>query len=157
MGSGGVCSHSTSTRWGDWAIFCVGNDPYREAAFTTWAAATGIKFKSLIGCYKGVTERSFLVSMEDFFEHIDTSEWIKDQESVLFIEPRRNADGVSLMLAKNAPIDATLYFTDGREGNLYHPLGEWVETTMEYAKTREAWTHDPRYGTWFVVKGTPAL
>ena len=149
--SSGVCGHSMPGRFDSWAIFCVGNDPYREAAFTTWANATGLRFKSLLGSYKGQQERSFLVSLEDFYEHIERSEWIKDQESVLILEPRRKPDG-TVLKTHNAPIDAFLYYTDGRpDGDIWEPLGEFIETHQARAQQQEGWTYDPMFGTWFIV------
>jgi hypothetical protein len=143
---GGVCSHSTPMRWKDWAIFCVGNDPYREAAFTTWATSMGIKFKSLIGSYKGLQERSFLLSLDDFVDNIEGSQWIEQEESVLVLQPRRKANGEHLK-TYDAPIDAILLYSDGRKEH----IGEWVETHQARAITELGWTYDPLYGTWFIV------
>jgi hypothetical protein len=144
--AGGVCGHSTPARWNDWAIFCVGNDPYREAGFTTWANGCGLKFKSLIGSYKGQQERSFLVSMADYERCIKNSGWIKQEESVLLLRPRRKDDG-TLLKCYDAPIDAYLVY----EGDRSEWIGLWQETHEANAKAGEGWTYDPQFGTWFNV------
>lgn len=143
--SNGVCGHSMPTRWDDWVIFCVGNDPYRDAAFTTWANGLGHRFKSLIGSYKGKTERSYIMRLADF-EKSGAVQWTKAEESILVLRPRRKADG-SLLLRHDAPIDAILVYQDGREES----IGVWANVPEYHAKKCDGWTYDPMFGEWYTV------
>ena len=125
--SPGLWAHSTTAAYENFVIFCVGQDPYRIAAFRSWAADKGIGFKSLVGCYKGQIEQSFIVNEKNlpFVER-----WTRDEESILHLasNPR-------------GPRIATLRHRDGRE----EQLGHFVAVIgRDYALKKESWTYDPR-------------
>lgn len=129
---GGVWGHSSPSHWDTYVVFCVGNDLVKEAAFRQWAHASNIGFKSLVGCYKGQTENSFIVNHKHFREVLP---WIKREESVLILGANENMGGGKSMRP------AKLVFL---EDNTEQDLGYFREVGREYALAQDAWTYDPQ-------------
>jgi len=84
----------------------------------------GYPFKSLEGCYKGLTEKSFLIC------DISEAEALRlaihyGQESILYLDADRSA---------------FLIFADGSETQA---LGEFKSVPRALAKNHDSWTVDP--------------
>jgi len=107
-------------------IFCVGQDLRRVAAFRAWAAHRRLDVRSLIGCYRGVTEMSFVIGTADYEE---VAPWTRTEESVLFLG----------RVYRNGVRPARLVFADGRAED----LGHFVTCSRETALSCYSWTYDP--------------
>lgn len=89
-------------------------------------------YRKVRGCYKGVTERSWLLNADDFCK-VRASGELKEQESVLFLDNQRNG---WLYTNKDG-------FVHGFNTVL---LGEWKEVHATQAAKLEAWTEiDGKY------------
>lgn len=130
--SSGIWAQSSPAAYEDYVIFCVGQEPTRIAAFKSWASGR-FGFKSLVGCYKGQMEQSFIVNAK----HLPEIEaWIVEEESILYLGS--NPRGARI---------ATLKYLDGRE----EPLGYFVALIgRDYALARESWTYDPTTDEYYV-------
>lgn len=89
-------------------------------------------YRKVRGCYKGQTERSWLISGDDFCK-VRASGELKDQESVLFLDNQRNG-----------------WLYTNEDGFVHGPntllLGEWKEVHSTLAAKLEAWTEvDGKY------------
>lgn len=135
----GVWATSSASAGETYAIFCVGNDKVREAAFRAWASAEGIGFKSLFGSYKGKQEASFIVNEKDLPQ---CAGWYRDEESILILGP------LHLTGKSRGSRDAYLWYPSTDE-QIY--LGLFHETLRKYALTRDAWTFDPTTGSYYVT------
>lgn len=136
----GIWGSSTPSDFKTYVIFCVGNDPYREAAFRAWALENGIGFKSLKGCYKGQQENSFIINEENLGR---CYRWFSREESILFIGPMyRNG-----RLYGNR--EAHLYYLKtGEREDL--GLFQWVPRSE--ALKEDAWTYDPTQDLYFICR-----
>lgn len=124
--SSAALKHSLAAMPGKLVIFCVGQELRRVAAFRAWAAHRCLDVRSLVGCYRGATEMSFVIGTADFAE---VAPWTRAEESVLFLG-RVDRDGARA---------ATLVFADGRTEN----LGHFVTCSRETALGCSSWTYDP--------------
>ncbi len=88
------------------------------------------KFKSTpvsaFGAYKGKLEHSFIMTEEDFNNHIKPYSFVDNQESILRIV----TDNKGRMLG-------TLVFSDGTSKS----IGRIVETSPQDAVKRDSWTY----------------
>jgi len=141
----GVWGTSSPSAFTPYAIFCVGNDKVREAAFRAWALDKGVPFKSLHGCYKGIQEASFIIPQE----YLDyCTQWWINEESILLLSSQyrsRRMYGTRI---------AVLYFP---KYGLTQPIGEWQRQPKEYALKQEAWTYDPSQDEYYVCEHTTQL
>lgn len=108
------------------AIFCVGQELRRVAAFRAWAAHRRLHVRSLVGCYRGATEMSFVIGTADYAEVVP---WTRAEESVLFLG----------RVDRNGARPARLVFADGRAED----LGHFVACSRETAHSCYSWTYDP--------------
>lgn len=83
-------------------------------------------YRRVRGCYKGQTERSWLLGIEQFRLVRDSGE-LANQESVLFLDNQRNG---WLYYAQDG-------FAHGPSTQL---LGEWTEVPATQAAKLDAWT-----------------
>jgi hypothetical protein len=91
-----------------------------------------------IGMYKGVLEPSYLVSSEDFFDHIATPNgYVSGQESFLQIDVGHRGQQVASLL----------YIDTGLT-----PLGRISSVSKEEALKRDAWTYRMDTNTYFVTE-----
>jgi len=111
---------------GKLVIFCVGQELRRVAAFRAWAAHRRLNVRSLIGCYRGVTEMSFVIGAADYAE---VAPWTRAEESVLFLG----------RVDRNGARTARLVFADGRAED----LGHFVTCSRESTLACSSWTYDP--------------
>lgn len=118
--------HSLAAIQRELVIFCVGQDLRRVAAFRAWAAHRRLDVRSLIGCYRGVTEMSFVIGTADYAE---VAPWTRAEESVLFLG----------RVDRNRARPARLIFADGRAED----LGHFVTCSRETALSCSSWTYDP--------------
>lgn len=131
----GVWGHSSAGGQKEYVIFCVGQEPRMVSAFRAWAAAQGISFKSLKGCYKGKPEDSFLVAAEDF---PSVRHWTTREETVLHLGPANARD----------MCPATLLYQDGGR----QPLGLFRSCSRTAAFSRSSWTYDPSQDIYFIAE-----
>lgn len=137
VNGGGVSVWSTPEGHSSYVIFCLGNNPEREAAFARFAKSHGIPYKALKGSYKGVEENSF-ISNSDHWPEIKG--WVWGEESVLLLGPANEY---------GAGRSASLLFAATGE---MQPLGTFKQVPEEYALRQEAWTFDPTQNAYFVAK-----
>lgn len=76
---GGIQAWSTEVPYEPLIVFAVG-DILRSAQFNAWALDRGLRFKRMIGTWRGTTEHSFIARWND--RHLFLS-WLAGQESVL--------------------------------------------------------------------------
>lgn len=118
-------------------IYCVGQSPYRIAAFKGAMAEVGIAAKPLIGRYKGADEYSFISLMSDY-EHI--APWLNAEESILHIHS---------FDARERPKATLKYLQQGTE----ECLGRMVPVPRDKALAQDSYTYDPTYKNYFVCVG----
>lgn len=136
--NGGVCNHSTPAHWKPLVIFCVGNKPAVDAEFQRSMDQLGVGYKVLQGSYKGVTETSYCITLDDF-EHV--ADWIVDEESVLMLsapEKRRRGWRAACLL----------YPSTGATED----LGIFRDCTEAEAMACDGWTYDPSQGAYFICE-----
>jgi len=144
-GDGGIQGWSTPSPYIECLIFCVGNNIGKESAFRAWAAEKGIGFKNLMGSYKGVSERSFLIAYEDS----GTCQfWFRNEETVLHLSSmyRKNDKGLMQMFGARK---ATLL---DPKGGKVADLGILRIVTPEYALKQDNWTLDISRGTYWTTE-----
>ena len=134
----GVCTHSSDWFWDRYVVFCVGQSKVRQQAFKAWAYSNGIKFKELVGAYKGVTEASFITNEKNLDAIMP---WIVQEESILVLDVPKNLGGGRHVRP------AKLIYGDGREVS----LPDWRQVHRDYAMDQEAWTYDPQQQAYFVA------
>lgn len=117
----------------EFVVFCVGQDMSRIMAFRTWARHRDIGFKSLVGCYRGLMECSFIVKATDFPQ---VSVWTKEEESTLWVG-QVDASG-------SRP--AKLVYADGRTEDLGHLISCIRDTALQ----SDSWTYDPASDEYFI-------
>jgi hypothetical protein len=124
--SSAALKHSLAAIQEELVIFCVGQELRRVAAFRAWAAYRRLNVRSLVGCYRGATEMSFVIGTADYAE---VAAWTRAEESVLLLG-RVDRNGVR---------PARLVFADGRAED----LGHFVTCSRETALACSSWTYDP--------------
>lgn len=146
MSNQGVQGHSEPHWYQQYVIFAV-DDKIREQQFKAWALDLKLGFKELVGCYKGVTETSFIMNYETFLSRpLELWEFIKNQESVLILEK-----GVYLGGGKwYRP--AYLRYYDVAMNTHRGPTMRWRQVNREYALAQDSWTYDPDQGLYFVAE-----
>lgn len=147
--SGGIWPGSTEVAYTSYVIFAVGRDVLRNSQFRAWAAEHELPYKSLIGCYKGETEQSYIVAAGDFAL---VRPWLTGQESVLWLGP--------LFVGGKMYGDrsATLYYhpTSANFGEHFEDLGRFGMQPKEFAMRQPGWTYDAlteAYYTTYPAKG----
>lgn len=138
--SSGIWGYSTPTAYQTYAIFCVGNDKVREAAFRSWATANGIGFKSVFGCYEGVQEASFIINQKDLPRCFA---WYSKEDSVLLLGPAYREGKM------HGSREASLYFLETGETR---DMGRFLMVLREEALASDAWTYDPTLDAYFVCR-----
>lgn len=113
-------------------IVAFNGETERDDVSALYRAGVEGGYRKVRGCYKGVTERSWLLNAEQFSKVRDSGE-LANQESVLFLDNQRNG---WLYFAKDG-------FAHGFNTVL---LGEWKEVHATQAAKLEAWTEiDGKY------------
>jgi hypothetical protein len=130
-----VWGHSGSSGFDNFIIFCVGQDIRKVMAFRCWATSEKLSFKSLIGCYNGTMEYSFIVNAEDFHK---VEPWTAGQDSVLHLG---RCDARDRRPAK-------LVYQSGREDE----IGLMQSCRRETALSHQSWTYDPATGQYFICQ-----
>jgi len=98
--------------------------------------------KLCIGAYKGVLEQSFIMTKEDFCEHIEGKSYIQNQESVLLVE-----DG------HYGKVYASLWYLDqGVRDGEHFSLGLLKAVDKEEALSKDAWTYRPDLNTYWITE-----
>lgn len=114
----------------------------RNAEFALWLIANGIPHKQLIGCYKGQKEISFLIRRDDFQDNpVGLRAWLDGQESILVLsaqEPHRRGQRTAHLT----------YLANGAK----EELGYWTAVSRTDALTQDAWTYDPAFEQYYVVR-----
>lgn len=128
---GGIYQPSTKRSY---LIFCVGQEEDKIRSFMRFSLKTGLGFKPLQGCYKGVRERSFIVNTVDFDL---IRPFIMDEESILLLHDYNTRDVPRAMLV----------FPYGTR----EPLGYFVQGTEEVVEHYDSWTFDPMTGYYYVA------
>lgn len=131
--SSAALKHSLAAIQEELVIFCVGQDLRRATAFRAWAAHRGLDVRSLVGCYRGATEMSFVIMAADYTE---VAPWTREEESVLLLG-RSDRNGARA---------AALVFADGRAED----LGHFVTCPRETALSCSSWTYDPVADEYFI-------
>jgi hypothetical protein len=104
----------------------------------SWAYNGSLKFKRLLGMYKGTAEQSFIMSRADFDEHVADSKWLNGEESILVLGAADARD--------HRP--AALVYKDGRTVQ----LGRFKSVTRATALRSDCWTYDPLTREYFVAE-----
>lgn len=139
LAGSGVCSHSSDEFWSEYAIFSVGNNALRDNQFRNWCYSEGIPYKSMYGCYKGQTETSFLVHLNDWPKALNAG-FLDGQESVLMLSKPVNLGG-----GRHYRSAQLLYLADGSVEN----IGRCMEKARDWALKQDAWTYDPLTNTYW--------
>lgn len=151
----GVCSHSSPDMWQEFVIFAI--DPcehghYTNEYFEDWCKCLELPVTRLQGCYDGEEETSFIMTAQDFFtarpERNDLSVggiWCKEQESVLHLSKpeKRSRMWRSAFLLMSDKADS--------DEKVKH-LGYFKQVRKADAVSRDAWTHNPNNGGWFICE-----
>jgi hypothetical protein len=122
------------------------------AAFRAWANGENRAFKSLLGCYKGQQNPSFI--MEDTgANRLGIAYWVRRQESILCLGPayRKRDDGLYQLFGNREAILDFLspdgYQVKGRESL----EGLWQTVSKETALRLDNWTFDPSDNQYYAV------
>lgn len=107
-------------------IVAVNGETERDDVAALYRAGVEGGYRRVRGCYKGQTERSWLLGIEQFRLVRDSGE-LANQESVLFLDNQRNG---WLYYAQDG-------FAHGPSTQL---LGEWKEVHATQAARLAAWT-----------------
>ena len=149
--SSGVTTHSTPDIWQEFVIFSIDDCEFdtpgnteRAFAFEQWCKLSGLSPVRLIGSYKGQSEHSWIIPAETFFKtavgNEMAAEWCSNQESVLHLsKPEKRA---------RAWRDANLLYQSGD----FVGIGKFKNVTSSEAKAREAWTHNPNNGAYWICE-----
>jgi predicted alpha/beta hydrolase len=148
MATSGVQGWSTPTPYDEFIIFCVGNDIARESAFRAWAAENKIGFKNLIGAYKGVTERSFIVNAKN---GLSCWQWYAKEESILRLSSMYRADPKTGLMRLYGTRLATLIFIHNKL-TPYLDFGHFIQVPRELALSKDAWTLDTTDNTYWITE-----
>ena len=146
VGNGGIWGHSSSSATDEYLIFCVGNDKVREAMFRSWATADNVGFKSLIGCYKGVTEAAFIVNLRQANK---CHRWYENEATVLQLSGLFR-DGVAYGRRHARLMDVA-------GGYEIAALGAFRETPQAVALAQPSWTYDPATATYWTTTQQPKV
>ncbi len=130
-----VWGHSSPQGFEAYIIFCVGTDKKNIQAFRRWAKKEHLNYKSLVGCYLGQRESSFITNARNY-SHIE--HWITSQDSILYLGSCDARD--------RRP--AILCYKDGREDY----LGKLVSVSADVAHQQHSWTYDPTQDTYFICQ-----
>lgn len=106
----------------------------RHAAYTTALPTAGIGFKSLLGCYKGDCEESFLV--------LDTPE---NRAFVLDVARRHNQQSI-LFVDENC-LAELLYLNI----NTRQPAGKFIAASKSHALQQGNWTFNPETEIFYIT------
>ncbi len=128
--AGGV---RNSSKYNQYFIYCVGQDPDRIGAFLTYCLEEEIGVKPLYGMYKGQQEESFISNWKDF-DNIQP--WLNEEESVLFLD-LANIRGNR---------KAKLIYRDNREED----QGFFRSISRDLAIKQANWTYDPYQDEYYV-------
>jgi len=125
--------HSSSESY---FIFCVGQEPHKMQAFQTAMNGQGIRIKSIIGKYKGVSEISFLARMSDYNA---IAPWLNDEESILHVHDFDSRD---------QPKATLIFLKEGRR----EELGRMYPVSRDVALAHDSWSYDPWYKNYFICR-----
>lgn len=146
MGQGkdsGVWGHSGEHGSDSYVIFAIDDQsPAAGAHFRNFMVAQGIGFKPLIGCYKGVTEQSYIINEKDW-PRVAEIGVLQNQESILIVGPCTSRD------RRPAKLD---YLLDGVPSE---DLGTMRSVPEAEAKAESSWTYDPHLKEYFICKHEP--
>ncbi len=106
----------------------------RHAAYTSAFIAGEVSFKSLLGCYKGDCEESFLVA--------DTPE---NRSFVLDIARRHNQQ--SILIVDESRHAELLYLNI----NTYQPVGKFIEASGTHTLQQDNWIFNPETGVFYTT------
>jgi len=87
------------------------------------------RYKTLIGCYKGNTEASFLVEYDNINEMVTLNKLAQhfDQETILLLDEDRNA----------------VIYNESDNGLTQIPIGKLRNITPKQAQKLDAWSYCP--------------
>lgn len=149
--SGGWEARSGSSPFTPYMVFEVGGIA-DAAAFRAWALGEGHAFKSLLGCYKGNKNPSFI--MEDTSANrLAIAYWVRKQESILCLGPayRPNEQGLHQLFGNRVAILDYLQ-PDGYQVFEREPLpGRWQAVSKATALKLDNWTFDPSENQYYAV------
>ncbi len=93
-----------------------------------------------IGCYKGQTEKAFIMDSADFDKHVKDSGFVDGQESFLYVASGNKMESVLFYPASGKRV----------------AIGCMRAVAPEIALASEAWTYRPDLGVyWIARKGNP--
>lgn len=144
----GICGHSSDIGGTSYAIFSVDRAgdtnlvevTSRRHAVLAYMNKAGIPFKTVLGCYKGAQEVSFVVSADDA-EAIGEAGFLKDQETILELGPCDARDRRPARLIALNP--------HGCGGTEQCQLGLFQEVPESTAKAQDGYSYDPTTGKYF--------
>lgn len=144
MGQGkdsGVWGHSGAHGSASYIIFAIDDTSIAGGAqFRDWMTQHKIGFKALIGCYKGVTEQSYIINANDWAAVYETRACAL-QESILELGPCTARD--------KRP--AKLIYQDW----VKRPAEDigFIQSVPEVeAKEYNSWSYDPQSKQYFICK-----
>jgi hypothetical protein len=119
--------------------------PHQPEDVMHFLASNNIRFKTLLGSYKGTREVSFLVS-RDRFDDVMSQGFLDQQESILVLKgtnahDQRIAEIVYLNANEEQP-----------EGVLAEEVGIFVEATREEAEAQDGYSFDPSNEKFYIIK-----
>lgn len=152
--SGGVWGHSSAIGANSYIIFAVGDDLIQQKGFMGWAAALGIGFKPLLGCYthddgRKVTEQSFICNYDNL-PAILAAGWLRGQESILILGACDSRDRRPARLQYVSPLGDDLL-------PRVVDLGVLQSVTRDRALAASAWTYDPDLKEYFITIDPDAI
>lgn len=122
-------------------IFSIDNEanPVNYHAFMGYMANRAPCIAA-IGCYKGQTEKAFIMDSADFDKHVKDSGFVTAQESFLYV-------------ASGNKMEATLFYPASGERVA---IGCMHSVEADVALASDAWTYRPDLGVyWIAREGNP--
>ena len=98
--------------------------------------------KICIGAYKGVLENSFIVTESDFYHHIEGTDYVLGQESILLVEDGHHGE-----------MYASLHYLEqGVRDGEHYSLGLLKSVDKSVALEQDAWTYRPDLNTYWIAQ-----
>lgn len=136
----------------EYVIFAIDNDDdvHTNAKFLRFIDTLDVmgkmrgKMKLCIGSYRGQMERSYIVSFNDFIDHIEPSGYVDKQQSVMVLRDGAYGKVYATLKFNNHGYD----MEDGR-GDMF--LGVLKAVDKDEAMAECGWTYRPDHNQYYVV------
>lgn len=138
MSDDGIWGHSSGSKAQHFIMATA-----RPEVFAQYLVTNEIGHKEVLGCYKGVQERAFVLNMDNLGVVFEAG-FLTDEESILVLGAYNARDWRK----------ATLY---GISSTWERDIGWFRSVPEAEAKAQDAWTYDPSIysesgGTYFIAK-----